>query len=189
MPRINGIRSLYRHTNEGFFLRLKVDLYAAHALTEFFTAPNAAGGGGEEEDKQSVGRDADACCWSLEADLHSSFLRFSLTMDDVGKIPRNHLRFARARSDLTINQHSSEEDSELTFATHLSLRRLHCSDLEGLLLLGEEVLHEEVVQVEFRVVSPPPPRSSGFNEVLSEAHLSGTAEKSSSLEASLLMGG
>ena len=30
--------------------------------------------------------------WTLESDLHSSFLRFSLVFDNISKIPRNHLR-------------------------------------------------------------------------------------------------
>ncbi len=39
-----------------------------------------------------IGMDADVCNWSLEADLHSSFLRCSLAFLDINKIPRNHLR-------------------------------------------------------------------------------------------------
>ena len=40
------------------------------------------------------GVDSEVCNWALEADMHSSFLRFSLVFMDVTKIPRNHLRWA-----------------------------------------------------------------------------------------------
>ena len=38
------------------------------------------------------GADAEGARWSLEADLHSSFLRVSLVFADIHKIPRNHLK-------------------------------------------------------------------------------------------------
>ena len=40
----------------------------------------------------AAGVDADGANWSLEADLHSSFLRVSLVFADIHKIPRNHLK-------------------------------------------------------------------------------------------------
>ena len=40
----------------------------------------------------AAGADAEGARWSLEADLHSSFLRVSLVFADIHKIPRNHLK-------------------------------------------------------------------------------------------------
>ena len=39
-----------------------------------------------------IGKDAENRNWTLESDLHSVSLRFSLSFEDVSKIPRNHLR-------------------------------------------------------------------------------------------------
>jgi hypothetical protein len=114
--------------NEGGYVRIRVDLLSAHALTEFHLHPN-----GKSEDQQhqlpitksendplsldvtpnpnkkpllrekSVslminnnrvgGSDADNGNWSVEGDLHSSFLRSSIFYQDINKIPRNHLRY------------------------------------------------------------------------------------------------
>ena len=38
-------------------------------------------------------KDSDDRGWTLESDLHSVSLRFSLLFKDVNKIPRNHLRY------------------------------------------------------------------------------------------------
>ena len=36
--------------------------------------------------------DADNLNWSLDSDLHSSFVRVKLVLQDIARIPRNHLR-------------------------------------------------------------------------------------------------
>jgi hypothetical protein len=36
--------------------------------------------------------DADNLNWSLDSDLHSSFVRVKLVLQDITRIPRNHLR-------------------------------------------------------------------------------------------------
>ena len=111
-------------------IRLRLELHAGHALTEFITAPNppsstagdsnglieeiAAASGSTDGSNGRLPRanslgagsnpppvrgvDPDLCNWSLEADVHSSFLRFSLVFDDVNKILRNHLRYVTPRA-------------------------------------------------------------------------------------------
>ena len=41
----------------------------------------------------STAKDGENRNWTLEADLHSVFLRFSLIFESINKIPRNHLRY------------------------------------------------------------------------------------------------
>ena len=40
-------------------------------------------------------KDSDNRRWTLESDLHSVSLRFSLLFKDINKIPRNHLRYGK----------------------------------------------------------------------------------------------
>ena len=52
-----------------------------------------SGGVGAPGSLSSRGKDCDSRNWTLEADLHSVFLRFSLIFENINKIPRNHLRY------------------------------------------------------------------------------------------------
>ena len=53
-----------------------------------------SGGVGASGSLSSRGKDCDSRNWTLEADLHSVFLRFSLIFENINKIPRNHLRYS-----------------------------------------------------------------------------------------------
>ena len=91
-------------------VKVRIDLQAGHAMTEFFTVPIPPNDDAEDDDRGTDifgrmnssssgstsapvhGVDADVANWVMEADCHSSFLRFSLVFADAAKIPRNHLR-------------------------------------------------------------------------------------------------
>ena len=66
-------------------------------VVDCFATPPTSPSNGQGPDviklKSSTKTDFEDRSWTLQPDLHSAFLRFTITFDDICRIPENHLRY------------------------------------------------------------------------------------------------